>query len=67
MDALEGKMNNVQIVVIKGTDHMTAFGNEQFAKELKTFLAAHSAASTTGANGVKAVPGKNVPSRQRVD
>jgi pimeloyl-ACP methyl ester carboxylesterase len=73
VDALEGKMNNVQIVVIKGTDHMTAFGNEQFAKELNTFLAAHSATAangtngTNGTNGVKPVPGKNVPSRQRVD
>jgi pimeloyl-ACP methyl ester carboxylesterase len=42
VDALEGRLANAHIVVIEGTDHMTAFTNEKFVKELKSFLAANS-------------------------
>lgn len=47
VDALEGKLPNLKVVVIKGADHMDAPRNEEFVKELKAFLAAHS----SGANG----------------
>jgi pimeloyl-ACP methyl ester carboxylesterase len=51
VDALEGKLTNYHVVVIKNADHMTAFGKEQFISELKSFLAANSANGHADANG----------------
>jgi pimeloyl-ACP methyl ester carboxylesterase len=62
VDELEGKLPNLKIVVIEGADHMNAFRNEKFIKELKAFLAAHG----SGTNGQvkKKVPAKEtVPAR----
>jgi len=63
VDALEGRLSNVRIVVIQDANHMDAMRKEQFVKELKDFLAAHSAASTaTGKvpfkKNIPAVPGR---------
>jgi pimeloyl-ACP methyl ester carboxylesterase len=63
VDALEGNVPNLKIVVIKDADHMNAFGKDQFITELKSFLAAHpaSANGTDGANGVSGKFRKNIP------
>ncbi len=52
VDALEGKLPNLKVVVIKGADHMTAFARPEFVKELKDFLAAHGANSNGSAKSV---------------
>jgi pimeloyl-ACP methyl ester carboxylesterase len=44
VDALIGQLSNLEVVVIKDTDHMTAFSSPEFAKELRAFLAKHSTA-----------------------
>jgi pimeloyl-ACP methyl ester carboxylesterase len=43
VDELEGKMANLQIVVIKGADHMSAMNHPSFVKSLKEFLGQHRA------------------------
>jgi pimeloyl-ACP methyl ester carboxylesterase len=45
VDALNGQMTNLEVVVIKDTDHMTAFASPDFAKSLRAFLAKHSTAT----------------------
>jgi pimeloyl-ACP methyl ester carboxylesterase len=44
VDALEGKMANLKIVVIPGADHLAAVSNPAFIKSLSEFLAQHRAA-----------------------
>jgi pimeloyl-ACP methyl ester carboxylesterase len=63
VDALEGNVPNLKIVVIKDADHMNAFSKEQFVSELKSFLAAHGAdaSAANGANGVTGKFRKNIP------
>ena len=39
VDAMEPVMSNLEIVVIEGADHMTAFSNPTFINSLKIFLA----------------------------
>ena len=39
VDALQGEMPNLKVVVIPGADHMTAVGHPQFIKALSDFLA----------------------------
>jgi pimeloyl-ACP methyl ester carboxylesterase len=51
VDQLEGRLTNLQTVVIPGTDHMTAFSNQRFFEELKKFLAAHSKVKPTAKAG----------------
>ncbi len=41
VDALKGKMSNLTIVVIKDSDHRSAFTKPEFIKTLKGFLADH--------------------------
>jgi len=41
VDELKGRLSNLQIVVIEGADHMTAFSSPEFVKELKEFLGKH--------------------------
>ena len=41
VDALQGHMGNLKIVVIPGADHMTAVSNPEFIKGLSEFLARH--------------------------
>jgi pimeloyl-ACP methyl ester carboxylesterase len=41
VDALEGKMANLKIVVIPGADHLTAVSSPEFIKSLSEFLAQH--------------------------
>ena len=48
VDPLEGVMPNLKIVVIEGTDHMNAFGNEKFIGSLREFFAANSAFAAAG-------------------
>lgn len=43
VDALQGDMANLKVVVISGTDHMTAVSNPAFIKSLTEFLASHKA------------------------
>jgi pimeloyl-ACP methyl ester carboxylesterase len=45
MDELKADMTKYKLVVIKGTDHMTAFGKPEFIDTLKEFLDRHSAKS----------------------
>ena len=42
VDDLEGQLTNLRIVVIAGTDHMTAPAHPQFVRALKAFLDRHS-------------------------
>ena len=42
VDALNGKMTNLELVVIENADHMTAFAKPEFTKSLRAFLAKHS-------------------------
>jgi pimeloyl-ACP methyl ester carboxylesterase len=41
VDALKDRLANYKVVVIKGADHITAFHNPEFVKELQAFLAEH--------------------------
>lgn len=41
VDALNGRMPNLKIVVIDGADHVNAFARPEFVKRLKEFLAGH--------------------------
>lgn len=50
VDAMKGKTPDLQIVEIKGADHMNAFGRPEFINSLKEFLAKHS----QNGNGKKA-------------
>jgi pimeloyl-ACP methyl ester carboxylesterase len=43
VDALEGHMGNLKIVVVKGGDHITTLAKPEFVKSLKDFLAEQSA------------------------
>jgi pimeloyl-ACP methyl ester carboxylesterase len=65
VDALEGRLTNYHVVVIKDADHMDAMRKEQFISELKSFLAANAAnapaADANGAaNGAKGKIGKKL-------
>jgi len=42
VDEMKGKTPNLEIVEIKGADHMNAFGRPEFIRSLKDFLAKHS-------------------------
>jgi pimeloyl-ACP methyl ester carboxylesterase len=46
VDALEGVMPNLEVVVIEKADHMTAFADPVFIESLQKFLSEHSATST---------------------
>ena len=39
---MKGKAPHLEIVEIKGADHMNAFGRPEFIQSLKSFLAKHS-------------------------
>jgi pimeloyl-ACP methyl ester carboxylesterase len=41
VDLLKDRMANLQVVVIKDADHMTAFTKPEFIKSLEDFLAKH--------------------------
>ncbi len=41
VDALDGVMKNVEIVVLENADHMSAMSNPQFLAKAKAFLAEH--------------------------
>jgi pimeloyl-ACP methyl ester carboxylesterase len=49
VDALDGVMSNLKIVVVKGGDHITTFRSSQFLDAVSDFLAAHSAQHATAA------------------
>jgi pimeloyl-ACP methyl ester carboxylesterase len=62
VDALNGRLSNYHVVVIKDADHMSAPRKEQFVKELKDFLGAHGAsANGTSANNAGVRNKKSVP------
>jgi len=42
VDNMKGKAADLQVVEIKGADHMTAFGRPEFINSVKDFLAKHS-------------------------
>ncbi len=42
VDKLAGLMPNLKVVVIPGANHWSAFGNPEFLRSLKAFLAEHS-------------------------
>ena len=44
VDALQGHMGNLKVVVIKGGDHLTTLAKPEFVKSLQEFLASNSAA-----------------------
>jgi pimeloyl-ACP methyl ester carboxylesterase len=41
VDELKGRLANLQVVVIPGADHITAFARPEFLKDLQEFLARH--------------------------
>jgi len=45
VDELAKTMKNLEVVVIKDTDHMTAFASPEFPQALRVFLAKHPAAT----------------------
>jgi pimeloyl-ACP methyl ester carboxylesterase len=45
VDALNGVMANLSVMVIEDTDHMTAFASPEFVKGLREFLEKHAAKS----------------------
>ncbi len=49
VDDLKGRLSHLKIVVIPGADHITAFAQPMFIKELKAFLANHSRRAKTPA------------------
>jgi pimeloyl-ACP methyl ester carboxylesterase len=49
VDALDGVMSNLKIIVVKGGDHITTFRSSQFLDAVTDFLAAHSAQHATAA------------------
>jgi pimeloyl-ACP methyl ester carboxylesterase len=51
VDALKGRLPDLQVVVIKGADHMDAFLKPEFLNALTEFLARHSKARTPAAAG----------------
>lgn len=51
VDALDGVMSNLKIVVVKGGDHMSTFRSSQFKSALDEFLKAHSHQPATAAVG----------------
>lgn len=51
VDLLETVMSNLEVVVIDGADHMTAFSNQAFAKNLQEFLTEHSPKAEAQAAG----------------
>jgi pimeloyl-ACP methyl ester carboxylesterase len=52
VDALRGQLPNLQVVVLKGADHLNAFARPEFVGGLKVFLAKY---SQGGKNGRAAV------------
>ncbi len=46
VDAMVGIMPNLEVVVLPGADHMSAFGEAMFRDRLLAFLAAHSPSET---------------------
>jgi pimeloyl-ACP methyl ester carboxylesterase len=69
VDALEGRLTNYHVVVIKGADHMDAMRNEQFVSELKSFLASNAAngqaANTNGSTNGAATNGAPTGARKK--
>ncbi len=55
VDDLQGRMANLQVVVIEGAEHFFAFSRPEFVKELKEFLAKQ---RKNAGKGEKAGPGK---------
>jgi pimeloyl-ACP methyl ester carboxylesterase len=49
VDALDGVMSNLKVIVVKGGDHITTFRSSQFLDAVTDFLAAHSAQHATAA------------------
>ena len=49
VDELAKVMSDLQVEVIKGADHMTAFRSPKFSGDLATFLAAHAVAKPVAA------------------
>ncbi len=51
VDAMEGVMSNLKVVIVKGGDHMSTFRSAQFQEALNDFLAAHSRHPATASVG----------------
>ena len=51
VDAMEGVMSNLKVVVVKGADHMTTFRSAVFKQALNDFLSAHSVHAATASAG----------------
>jgi pimeloyl-ACP methyl ester carboxylesterase len=56
VDELEGKTAKLEIVVLKGADHMTAMARPEFVKGLQEFLRKHASEAKSEKQG--AAPGK---------
>lgn len=51
VDAMDGVMSNLKIVIVKGGDHMSTFRSALFQQTLDDFLAAHSRHPATASAG----------------
>jgi len=51
VDAMDGVMSNLKIVIVKGGDHMSTFRSAEFQQTLNDFLAAHSRHPATASAG----------------
>jgi pimeloyl-ACP methyl ester carboxylesterase len=51
VDAMDGVMSNLKVVIVKGGDHMSTFRSTLFQQSLDDFLAAHSQHAATASVG----------------
>jgi len=51
VDAMDGVMSNLKVVIVKGGDHLSTFRSAQFQQTLNDFLAAHSRHPATASAG----------------
>jgi pimeloyl-ACP methyl ester carboxylesterase len=51
VDAMEGVMSNLKVVIVKGGDHMSTFRSALFQQTINDFLAAHSRQPATASAG----------------
>jgi pimeloyl-ACP methyl ester carboxylesterase len=51
VDAMDGVMSNLKVVIVKGADHMSTFRSAEFQHTLNDFLAAHSRHPATASTG----------------
>ena len=51
VDAMNGVMGNLKVVIVRGGDHMSTFRSPLFAQTIDSFIAAHSGQAATASTG----------------